>query len=86
MKKIFFTCLVFIAFNLKPDLFAQKIVDKTYFNWYFGSGVGLNFNTPEGKPQVLKIPVQNMRNEERAMSISDSSGNIIFYYCYNSTF
>jgi len=53
------------------SVFAQKETD----NWYFGSFAGVNFST--GTP--VAVPVSNIFTTEGSASISDTSGNLLFY-------
>lgn len=49
--------------------------------WYFGSGVGLDFNTspPSLLSNGLYLPNVNYSPKEGSATISDSSGNLLFY-------
>lgn len=68
MKKVIFILLnLFILFECN----AQKEAD----NWFFGDYAAISFKT--GSPQVLTGSV--MATDEGCTSISDSSGNLLFY-------
>ncbi|MBL7837432.1 MAG: gliding motility-associated C-terminal domain-containing protein [Bacteroidetes bacterium] len=61
--------LLFLQFTLTSN--AQK----HFNNWYFGDKAGLDFNT--SPPTILKNSMMSTR--EGCSSISDSSGNLLFY-------
>ncbi|MEO6230424.1 MAG: T9SS type B sorting domain-containing protein [Ferruginibacter sp.] len=68
---MYFKLIFLISCLFTSSLFAQHQAD----NWYFGSEAGLNFAT--GNP-VEQFGGQ-MRTVEGVASISDNSGNLIFY-------
>jgi len=63
--------LFFLFVFSQLSLWAQHEAD----NWFFGSNAGLNFNT--GSPVPLLGGALN--TEEGCATISDSSGNLLFY-------
>lgn len=68
--KIASIAIYLLLFNINP-MYCQN-----YGNtWVFGDSVGLNFNL--GGPIVLTQPV--LSSHESCSSISDSSGNLLFY-------
>ena len=65
--------LLFLNFSILLILGANAQKQANY--WYFGSGVGLNFNqTP---PQILNNNFAN--SQEGCASIADNNGNLLFY-------
>lgn len=66
----FFSAIFFLLFTLQGG--AQDY--KRTFNWYFGSGAGLNFNTTP--PSALN---GSLWTDEGCASISDTNGNLLFY-------
>ena len=50
---------------------------KETFNWYFGSGAGITFNTPDFSPVALTDGA--MYADEGSAVISDAEGNLLFY-------
>jgi hypothetical protein len=67
MKKLIITLLL-----LSIPLFSQKEA----YNWYFGTGSGITFNTPDGIPKAIKTKGNGIL---ACSSISDSLGNLLFY-------
>jgi len=60
---------------LQLVLFAQK----EYSQWFFGQGVGLNFNTTPPTPYQLRGTNFYSAGREGSTSMCDSSGNLLFY-------
>lgn len=68
MKKYLITTGLFICTFF---VFAQKQTN----NWYFGNGVGLDFN--QSPPLVLKNG--NANSQEGSAAMSDNNGRLLFY-------
>lgn len=67
---------------LQLGLLAQK----EYNQWFFGQGIGLNFNTNPPSPYQLKVPDYTSNGLEGSTSMCDSNGNLIFYTNGDSIF
>lgn len=67
MRTKFLFLFFLIAFNLSAQ--------NEFNNWFFGVGNGLNFSTPI-PTQILGSPINQT---EGVASISDASGNLLFY-------
>lgn len=50
---------------------------KEAFNWYFGNGCAISFNTPGNNPVLM--PASNMNAGEGSSCISDESGKLLLY-------
>ncbi|MFD2568059.1 BspA family leucine-rich repeat surface protein [Pseudotenacibaculum haliotis] len=76
MKKITLFAVVLLVCT---TVFSQT--GKVNNNWYFSSSttpLGVTFNNPNGSPSVLTD--SQAENEKAASSVSDSSGNLLFYF------
>ncbi|MEZ5171964.1 MAG: PKD domain-containing protein [Bacteroidia bacterium] len=71
LSKILLWAFVFCAFG-SASLSAQQ---ERFYNWYFGNQAGLNFSS--GSPVALTNGA--MSTTEGCASISDASGNLMFY-------
>jgi gliding motility-associated-like protein len=65
----------FILILLSMDCRAQTIMGKEWNNWYFGNKTAITFNT--SPPSVIES--SEMFASEGCASISDRSGNLLFY-------
>ena len=68
MKKIL--CLLFVLLSL--NVFAQKEAN----NWFFGTGAGVRF---QDDGEVSLLTGSPINTNEGCSSISDASGNLLFY-------
>ena len=68
LKKIFFACFFLLAL-----LFATA--QKQANTWYFGNGVGLDFNQSPPKP----LYNSHSNTVEGCTAISDHNGHLLFY-------
>lgn len=71
MKKLLLISLLFTL----PLLSQPK--GKEYFNWYFGEGASITFDTYNFEP--LNVGQSSMFTLEGCASISDKEGNLLFY-------
>src|SRR6185295_14247680 len=73
-KAVFFNSLIFSFLSFQA-IAQQTIYQKRMWNWYFGNYSAINFST--GSP----VTVNNspMASAEGTASISDTSGNLLFY-------
>jgi len=54
---------------------------KEYYNWYFGNGAGITFNTPDEEPIFLEGNLSSTL--ENTAIISNSNGELLFYSANN---
>ena len=87
IKKTCFSACVFLLLVIitKSNLFAQNVANINN-NWVFADSVHLQF---QNVPSVLTTPTvgartNNMQNAEGNASISDGTGNLLFYAARNT--
>ncbi len=71
MKKITFFLLIFVL------AYAKTYSQKEAYNWNFGIGAALTFNTSDIEP--VFVPNSKLSNWEGCTTMSDENGNLLFY-------